>query len=272
MVILTANRIAATRVSYLDYHAKIHQDRIIADGGTITDIQLLSDFIRSFKAIGCYELFNALYLGLAIRKDDVNKVSKIYDLSVDKSGSYYDCDQTTAVLQQTWVDNQLDNFPVISFSSSNGGYTGSTMATIGQPYTLFSISRKDGGGSSIRNIMQVASASTTGPNFRYDGNTTSVSIGGLIPATTAQSTYAQLTFLSNGASSSIRRKGSELSSGNGGSTTASSPFIALGMNRLGTDVHNGIIAFAGLVRQSLTTQQRDDIENLLNTKYFPSTV
>jgi hypothetical protein len=270
MVILSANRIPATRLSFLDFHVKLHQDRIIADGGTVTNINLLSDFISSFKAIGCYSLFDALYLPIAIRKDDANKVSKIYDLS-DKSSSYYDCEQTTAVEQQTWVDNQLDGFPVISFSSTRGGYTGPTMATIGQPYTLFSISRKDDGGSSLRIIMQVGSATTTGPAPRYDGNTTSVSIGGLIPATTTQSTYSQLTFLCNGVSSSIRRKGSELSSGNGGSTTASSPFIALGMNRLGNDVHNGIIVFAGLIRQSITTQQRDDIEGLLNTRFFPST-
>jgi hypothetical protein len=172
------------------------------------------------------------------------------------------------------VANALDGKPVIQFDaviSAIAGYTSPTITTMSQPYTVMLICRKDGGDISIRALF-----SGTGPvgsqlSIRYPGNITDVQLLAFtsIQTATDQTTYAQFTFKADGASSSIRRKGTELFAGNAGTNPVAGTLV-LGLHQAGSYCHNGPMAFAAI--GVLTDAQRDYIENLLNTKYYPSTV
>ncbi len=258
-----------------DSDALLQQSRILADGGSLTDLSFLSSFITDLKAGpgNCYTLLNVLFIPIAIKKDGADKVSRFYDLSTSKSGSYYDITQSNASLQQTWQDNQIDGKPWVMFDSSLSGYAASGVASIAQPATTWVICRKDGGGSTHRLLLAGRTAGA-GPNLiLYANNATNIAAypgTSDVTVATNQATLGQFTVLLSGASSNIRRKGASL--GTGGSGTQAVTQYVLGADFNGTLPHSGPIAFCATARQSVSTAQRDHIEGLLNSTYYPSTV
>lgn len=261
-------------IGSFDFDADRHRSRIVSDGGMVTNLRFLSTLIRDLKAGGCYSILDGLWIPVAIRKDASDKVSTIYDLSLPKSGGvYYDCTQSNASMQQTWQDNQIDAKPWLMCISSAGGYLASGVASIAQPVTGFIICRKDSAGSVYRVVCTCKGGATGVQLFTYNNNTTqAVNHPGTTPlvAATTQSTLGQFTSLVNGAGSNIRRKGTSLATGGAG--TASTDGYSIGSDFDGTGLpHNGPIAFCASIRQAITTTQRDYIELLLNSKYYPST-
>jgi hypothetical protein len=264
-----ANNLAAS----VDADASAQEARIIADGGIVTDIDFLSDFITDLKAGpgNCYTALVGLWLPVAIKKNGGDKVSAIYDVSPAKTGVYYDALQTIANRQQTWVDNILDGKPVIQFDAAvaNGGLVTGTITANSQPGTLMWISRKDGGGSTHRSIYDI---SVNRWNVLYTANETDISIAAptQINKTTDQTTWGQFTALLSGASSYIRRKGVQIGPTVNAGTGTQSGSIRLGMSTSQSLPHNGPIAL--WLQGVFTDEQRDYVEGLLNTTYYPSTV
>jgi hypothetical protein len=85
-------------------------------------------------------------------------------------------------------------------------------------------------------------------------------------------TTGQFTCLFNGASSTLRRKGVQVATGDTG-PISSMPNLQFSLGDYRTFWPlDGSIAFAAACCRAITTQQRDAIENLLNTKYYPSTI
>lgn len=259
-----------------DSDAQAQIARITADGGVVTDPTFLSSFIGDLKAAGCYTLFDSLYIPIACKKDGADRVSKLYDLSLPKTGSvYYDAVQNTAANQQLFQANQIDGKPWVLFDPlRTGGYLSAPVVPYtGYPFTYFFISQ------AVRDGNNKAVFGRTTTSDRLDVITylldAVVFYGQLSQpqiATTATTT-GQFTCLLNGSSSTLRRKGTQV----GGSvdTGAINPMsnlqFSLGDYRTFWPL-NGSIAFAAACCRAITTQQRDAIENLLNTKYYPSTV
>lgn len=257
-----------------DFDAVTHFNRVIADGGIITNSQFLSDFIRDLKngPENCYSFLKGLWIPCAIKKDASNKVSKIYDLSPAKENIYYDAIQDTEASQQQWVDNYLDGKPAILFDSSLDGYTATNITEINAPGYVMAICRKNDAGSTTRAIFDSA---TNQWELVYRNNTTQIVVSTNTQAriiTTDQTTFAQFTcFFGNSGDGGgkIRRKGIELFGGDLGANSLSGD-ITIGKTSSGS-VHNGPIMLILLAKLNSITQ-RNYIESLLNNKYYPSTV
>lgn len=258
----------------LDSDAQIHANRIIADGGIVTDLNFLSNFIRDLKIGNCYSILDGLWIPIAIRKDTANLVNKIYDIGPRKNigNGYYDAGATSAVFYQIWEDGQIDNKPWIRFDPSKGGYSHSGMIAKTQPGTIIAIFRRDHTGSSTKvDIIHGSTGSATWEiSYYFSASSVSMYAGSpTLSANTDQMTLAQITAKYNGSNSYLRRKGTTIGQGTTGSQDFNTGFF-LGGTNTGTDVMDGPIAF--WLIGTMTDDQMYYIENLLNTKYYPSTI
>lgn len=254
-----------------DASALVQFARIEADAGQVEDKTFVSRIIAALKNGGaagdCYALLDAMWLPSASKIDGARKVSKLYDLAPAKSGSvYYDATQTTAINQQslTSAASGLDGKAVVQFNRSSAGvYVTGTIETKAQPLHVFAVARRDGAdiGSGI-----IDATGTTARSYYEGGNLIAIYGGSFVSSGTTASTWGQFTFSINGASSAIRRARVQRVAGNAGALGTSG---TLQLGRSQTYYHNGPIAAWLLVRQSISTAQRDHIESVLAT-YYPS--
>jgi len=244
--------------------------RVQGDGGMITDEAFLDALIVDLKAAGVYTLFDALYVPIAIKKDGSNLVSKIYDLSLIKAGIYYDLDQSNPVKQQLWENSKIDGKPCISFDpAKGGGYNSAAIVVYADyPVTYFLISQYITAPDNYRTIFRVISGTTDLYNASYYNASIMLLLAkGQTNVNTNCLDMGQFTFLFD-SSATVRRKGMQIASGTCGSQT---PMANCNYD-LGGSACSASIAFAASIRQAITDQQRDVIENLLNTKHYSSTV
>lgn len=254
----------------LDADAFVQRTRVVADGGTVTDAAFVSNLVNSLKAgpNNCYAALKGLWVAAAV-KNIGNSVQKIYDISPAKAGVYYDATLTGTA--QTWTAGALDGKPAITFTAGLGCYSTPSISSTAQPGFIFSIARKDGGGTTIRNILDTNSANRW--LLRYSGNATNAECfagGSLVTGATTQSTFAQFTATLNDTTTTLRRKGSQIATGSGGTNTCSG-VLRLGAADTTANVMNGPICLWAIAT-GLSDPQRDYIEGLLNNTLYPSSV
>jgi hypothetical protein len=141
----------------------------------------------------------------------------------DKSGTDKHLAQATANLRPLYKVNIQNSLSVARFDPATNADSlpvASAITTIAQPHTLFVVAAKrgttftangsifNGGGGFSPLIMSLA---TTGVWSMYAGSTVS-------SAVTADTAWHQLDMLGSGASSSLRLDGTEIATGNAGTT------------------------------------------------------
>lgn len=207
-----------------------------------------------------------------ITKDGGNLVSQ-WD---DKSGEGNNVSQATPSQQPLWVDAVQNGLPIIRFDGVNDFLKRSTYVggVLAQPNTAFVVCKFpgiasgtlapvfDGGsGNSQRNLFynQQPATSTTG-HVVFAGT-------GLVNTTTTKDTtnirLYDLVF--NGGSSRLFRDSVQLSAGNAGTFPMGGVSLAVFNNV--TFFANPDIAEILIYNKLLTTQEKDDVRDFLNTKW-----
>lgn len=190
--------------------------------------------------------------------------------------AYYDVWQESGALQQQFTGATVDDIPYLQFSVSRGGYTSAAIPEAAQPHTFFAVlNRASGGGESRVAISTNAPTSPTawGPSAGFNSSATQTlflrSANDAVTHTTGTTPFMVVTFHFHGANSVIRRGGVEVASGNGGANGSTGRYY-VGQTFNSTAVLNGPLAALIAVRQALTDDERNTIEQAL-IELFPST-
>ena len=189
----------------------------------------------------------------------------------DLSGNGYTASQGTGAAQPIYQTNQLNGLPAVSFDGTDDSLS-ATIASLSQPFTVFAVAARIGtsticvwssGGSTAYFILdyttnQAADLATSG--------------GGAGPALTgvAAGAYAYYSGVADGAASLSRVNGSQIATGNLGST-AFGTVLVLGALGAGSYL-SGDIAEILVYPAALDSTDIDTVEAYLYDKWFVAAV
>jgi hypothetical protein len=235
-------------------------NRILADGGTIVDLDYMDLVISTMKAQGIYTA--AKFIGdanIAVKKDaGTGAVSILYDIS----GNNNDAVQAVGANQPIWTAG-VQNGKYGIFGGNANTYLVSP-ATVNQPDTIV--------------VAEKLTATLSGAHFidAYSGARQIVIAGagqlGLYAGASLDSGIAAntspniLVSIFNGSSSELFKNGVSIASGDAGANASHDILIGAGNGAPPTSI-NGNMLFVAEFNVSLTTTQRQAVDNLLNTYY-----
>lgn len=179
----------------------------------------------------------------------------------DESGNGYNATQSTGSAKPTYKTGQQNGLPAVQF---DGGDTLTTAAvTLSQPYTIFVVCSETSG-STNQNI--IADKTNIEATVFITSNNLSLYAGSTISQSGGSSAWLVGAAIGNGASSNVFRNGSSVASGNPGTQGYSTGFI-IGAFRGPVDWFHGYIAEIICYDSSLSTGNREAVENYLGAKY-----
>lgn len=184
----------------------------------------------------------------------------------DKSGNGRHLLQTNATQRPSYTSsNQINGITVPNFDGSDDTMSTSGASTISQADTIYIVFRLGSGatnpqlydGSSARQYLYFP---TTTSIQAFANSTMTPTITSVVGAVT------QVGVLFNGASSTIRMNGAQISSGNLG-VSGIGPETVVGSNRFGGSPFKGTIAELLIYSKALSTTERDNAEAYLKAKW-----
>ncbi|MFA6290130.1 MAG: hypothetical protein WC637_00035 [Victivallales bacterium] len=236
------------------------RNRIIADGGTIIDLNFTNTFIRRTKELGIYTSCKFLGDANMAYKQGATGVTTFYD----KSGTGNDLVQGTAINQPTWTAGQQNGRAGIVFDGSR--WVAKTLvAAVDMPFTIISVSKvttfEDYG------IVYAATGSAGPQLFSFVAPSLSLSDGSTVATGITTTQYDLITTEWNGATSKLAVNGAAYSNVNVGTNHSSATALSIGAYTTPAYGLKGGVTSLFLFSGSLTTAQKVAMENLVNSYY-----
>ncbi len=191
----------------------------------------------------------------------------------DRSGRGRNVTQATAGRRPTLRTgtNGLNGLPVLAFDIAVSGgedflRSASISPALSQPFTLFAVARKIGGGSTAQTIVDSRTAGSNTMVLGYSGTTLArVNAATDVTVAVTQGSFTILRGVYNGTASSIAADGGTPGTGDAGARTADG--FTIGANRSSTQFLGGEIAEIIHYDTLLLAAQQAIVENALSARY-----